>query len=192
MPAEMHVVVTATRVPTPADEVLAPVVVIDRATIERSNAGDAAELLRFHAGLDLAATADPASRRRCSSAAPRATTRWCWSTACASIRARSACPALQNIAPDMIERIEVVKGPRSALWGSDAIGGVVNVVTRRGSQDGWSAEAGYGDYDTQRAEPERRLRPRAVRGTRFRRVVDRTATASRPARPTTSTAATTT
>ena len=88
---------------------------------------------------------------RCSFAAPRATTRWCSSMACASTPAPSACPALQNIPPDMIERIEVVKGPRSALWGSDAIGGVVNVVTRRGSRDGWVAEAGYGDYDTRKA-----------------------------------------
>jgi vitamin B12 transporter len=58
---------------------------------------------------------------------------------------------LQTIPPEMIERIEVVKGPRSALWGTDAIGGVINIVTRRGSRDGWSAEAGYGDYDTRKA-----------------------------------------
>ena len=41
--------------------------------------------------------------------------------------------AVQNIAPGMIERIEVVKGPRSTLYGSDAIGGVINVITRRGA-----------------------------------------------------------
>ncbi len=51
----------------------------------------------------------------------------------------------------MIERIEVVKGPRSALYGTDAIGGVINVITRRGARDGWSAEVGYGDYDTRQA-----------------------------------------
>ena len=37
--------------------------------------------------------------------------------------------ALQNILPEIIERIEIVKGPRSALYGSDAIGGVVNIIT---------------------------------------------------------------
>jgi vitamin B12 transporter len=51
----------------------------------------------------------------------------------------------------MIERIEVVKGPRSALYGTDAIGGVINVIPRRGARDGWSAEVGYGDYDTRQA-----------------------------------------
>jgi vitamin B12 transporter len=59
--------------------------------------------------------------------------------------------ALQNIAPALIERIEIVKGPRSALYGSDAIGGVINVITRRGSRDGWTAELGYGSYDTRQA-----------------------------------------
>ncbi len=36
-----------------------------------------------------------------------------------------------TIDPGMIERIEVVRGPQSVLWGSDAIGGVINVVTRK-------------------------------------------------------------
>jgi vitamin B12 transporter len=59
--------------------------------------------------------------------------------------------ALQNIPPGMIERVEIVKGPRSALYGTDAIGGVINVITRRGARDGWTAEVGYGDYDTRQA-----------------------------------------
>ncbi len=42
--------------------------------------------------------------------------------------------ALQSIDPATIERIEVVKGPRSALYGTDAIGGVINVITRRGER----------------------------------------------------------
>ena len=148
---ELNVIVTATRVPTPADEVLAPVVVIDRATIERSNAGDAAELLRFHAGFDIARNGGPGQP---TAMFIRGTESNHTLVLVDGIRINPGTiglPGLQNIAPDMIERIEVVKGPRSALWGSDAIGGVVNVVTRRGSEDGWIMEAGYGDYDTRRA-----------------------------------------
>ena len=36
---------------------------------------------------------------------------------------------------EMIERIEVVRGPQSALYGSQAVGGVINVITRRGAGD---------------------------------------------------------
>jgi vitamin B12 transporter len=37
-----------------------------------------------------------------------------------------------NLTTDNVERIEIVKGPQSALYGSDAIGGVINIVTRKG------------------------------------------------------------
>ncbi len=72
----------------------------------------------------------------CSRAAPTATTPWCSSTACASIPAPSAAPRLQNIAPESIERIEIVKGPRSSLYGTDAIGGVVQLFTRGATKTG--------------------------------------------------------
>src|SRR5690606_6648527 len=47
------------------------------------------------------------------------------------------------------ERIEIVKGPRSSLYGSDAIGGVINILTRRASA-GTQAEAsaGAGSFGT--------------------------------------------
>jgi len=38
---------------------------------------------------------------------------------------------LNWLSPDMIERIEVVRGPMSSLYGSDAMGGVINIITRR-------------------------------------------------------------
>jgi hypothetical protein len=40
---------------------------------------------------------------------------------------------LQNIQPESIERIEIVKGARSSLYGTDAIGGVINIITRAGA-----------------------------------------------------------
>jgi vitamin B12 transporter len=148
---ELDIIVTATRVPTPVDEVLAPVVVIDRATIERSNAGDAAELLRFHAGLDVASNGGPGQPTALFIRGAESNHTLVLVDGIRINPGTIGLPGLQNIRPDMIERIEVVKGPRSALWGSDAIGGVVNIVTRRGSEDGWITEAGYGAYDTKRA-----------------------------------------
>ncbi len=151
VPPELNIIVTATRVPTPADEVLAPVVVIDRATIERSNAGDAAELLRFHAGLDVASNGGPGQPTALFIRGAESNHTLVLVDGIRINPGTIGLPGLQNIRPDMIDRIEVVKGPRSALWGSDAIGGVVNIVTRRGSQDGWITEAGYGAYDTKHA-----------------------------------------
>jgi vitamin B12 transporter len=145
------VVVTATRIDTALTEVLAPVIVIDRATIERSAANDAADLLRFHAGLDLARNGGPGQSTAVFIRGAESNHTLVLIDGVRVNPGTIGLPALQDIAPDMIERIEVVKGPRSALWGSDAIGGVVNIVTRRGSRDGWVAEAGYGDYDTRKA-----------------------------------------
>ena len=148
---ENHVVVTATRIPTPIEEVLAPVLVIDRDDIERSGAGDAADLLRFHAGLDLSRNGGPGQTTAVFIRGAESNHTLVLIDGVRINPGTIGLAALQNIPPAMIERIEVVKGPRSALYGTDAIGGVINVITRRGARDGWSAEVGYGDYDTRQA-----------------------------------------
>lgn len=145
------VVVTATRIGTELTEVLAPVIVIDRQAIERSSASDAADLLRFHAGLDLARNGGPGQSTAIFIRGAESNHTLVLVDGVRINPGTIGLPALQDIPPEMIERIEIVKGPRSALWGSDAIGGVINVVTRRGSRDGWVAQAGYGDYDTRKA-----------------------------------------
>jgi outer membrane receptor for ferrienterochelin and colicins len=48
---------------------------------------------------------------------------------------------VSRIPTSMIERVEVVKGPQSTLYGSEAMGGVVNVITRRPGASAWSASA---------------------------------------------------
>jgi outer membrane receptor for ferrienterochelin and colicins len=59
---------------------------------------------------------------------------------------------LSSIGIDQIERVEVVKGPQALAYGADAIGGVVNVVTRSpGSRWRAVASTGYGGFGTFRA-----------------------------------------
>ena len=57
---------------------------------------------------------------------------------------------LQHLNIDQIERIEVLRGPRSAVYGADAIGGVVQVFTRRSAGEGLKpfVRVGYGSHST--------------------------------------------
>ena len=58
------------------------------------------------------------------------------------------------------ERVEILRGPASMLYGSNAMGGVVNIVTRRMREDGikTSLHAGYGSYNTLESELTNRIR----------------------------------
>lgn len=148
---EDEVIVTATRLPVPQDEVLASTLVIDRQTIEQSGGGDPGDLLRFHAGLDLARNGGPGQTTAVFIRGADSNHTLVMVDGIRVNPGTIGLAPLQSIAPSSIERIEVVKGPRSALWGTDAIGGVVNVITRRSAPDTWTAEVGYGAYDTQQA-----------------------------------------
>lgn len=56
---------------------------------------------------------------------------------------------LSDISPDLIERIEVIRGPQSTLYGADAIGGVVNIITKKGAGPfSATVENMGGNYDT--------------------------------------------
>lgn len=56
-----------------------------------------------------------------------------------------------HLAPSGVERVEVVRGPQSALYGADAIGGVLQIVTRRGGPLTIGATAEGGSGETRRA-----------------------------------------
>jgi vitamin B12 transporter len=146
-----ELVVTATRLPLPVDEVLAPTLVINRDAIELSGAGDPGDILRFHAGLDLGRNGGPGQTTAIFIRGANSNQTLVMVDGVRINPGTIGLGALQNVAPSTIERIEVVKGPRSALWGTDAIGGVINVITRREASDSWTADVGYGAYDTEQA-----------------------------------------
>ena len=58
------------------------------------------------------------------------------------------------------ERVEVLRGPASMLYGSNAMGGVINIVTRQMSEDGVRTDlnAGYGSYNTLQTDVTNRIR----------------------------------
>lgn len=155
------VVVTATRTEVPVTESLAAITLIDRDTIERAQATDLAELLRFTAGLDIGRNGAAGQTTSVFIRGGESNHTLVLIDGVRVNPATSGGAALQNITPDMIERIEIVKGPRSTLYGSDAIGGVINVITRQATRasadlrlragadqtrDG-SVQVGYGDAE---------------------------------------------
>jgi vitamin B12 transporter len=146
------IVVTATRTAQTADEALVPVIVIEREQIERTRAADVGELLRFHAGIDVARTGGPGQQ---TSVFLRGTNSNHTLVLVDGVRINPGTAggaSWQHLDPELIERIEIVKGPRSSLYGSEAIGGVVNLITRRARPGTHlQANAGYGRYDTREA-----------------------------------------
>ncbi len=142
------VVVTATRVPQRADTALEPIVVIDSGQLENSLALDIGNVLQFQPGLDIARTGGPGQPL---SLFIRGANSDQSIVMIDGVRINSGTlglAPLQNLAPDLFERIEIVEGPRSSIYGTDAIGGVVNLITRKAGHSGLDAQLSYGRYDT--------------------------------------------
>ena len=127
------VVVTATRAEVNARDVLADVTVIDREQLESIAPGRSiGEVLQRFAGVQFNSTGGRGTSQGIyiRGAANGYTLLMIDGVRYGSLTLGS--PALENIPVELIERIEVLKGPASALYGSDAVGGVIQVFTKRG------------------------------------------------------------
>ncbi|MBW8753187.1 MAG: TonB-dependent receptor [Sphingomonadales bacterium] len=130
-PMASAIIVTATRMPTPIDEVPAAVTVLDKAAIDRMQDLDVAGLLLRTPGISLSRNGgfgtDMTLRIRGAEGDQ---------TVVVLDGVKLSDPAspdgsfnLGNLLTGDAARVEVLRGPQSTLWGSQAIGGVVNVVT---------------------------------------------------------------
>lgn len=148
------IVVTASRTAETADQALAPVSVITREDIERRQPPTVLELLRTEAGVNVARNGGPGAA---TSVFLRGTNPDHVLVLIDGVRANSAIDGTfdwQSLDPAQIERIEIVRGPRSTLYGSSAIGGVIQIFTRKptgftqriagGSHGTRSAQVGFG------------------------------------------------
>ena len=129
-PASESVVVTATSVPEDEREIGSASTVITREEIEKSETPLAADLLRYVPGLDIVALGTPGAQTSLFTRGTNST-----QTLVLVDGARMNSPFFAGydwsaLTTENVERIEVVRGPFSALYGSDAIGGVVQVFTR--------------------------------------------------------------
>lgn len=144
--------VTANRLPQSQSDVLASTTVIDRDDIERSQAGSIIDLLQGRAGIEIAQNGPPGTL---SSLFMRGTESDHSLVLVDGVRINSATSggaSLEMLPLEAIERVEIVRGPRAAAYGADAIGGVIQVFTRRGTASGTQGglKASTGSDSTQR------------------------------------------
>lgn len=145
------VVVTATRTAQTQDATLAAITVIDRSEIERLQPTSVLDLLRGTPGLSYSNAGGPG---KATSVFLRGTESGHVLVLVDGVKIGSATlgtASLQDIPVEQIERIEIVRGPFSSLYGSDALGGVIQIFTRR-PKGGFVPHfsAAIGSYGTQR------------------------------------------
>ena len=136
--------VTASRVAETVDQALADVSVITRVDIDASGARDVYDLLRLEAGVDLYRTGGAGQQ---TSLFLRGTNSNQVLVLIDGVRAAAATTgafAFEQLPLDAVERIEIVRGPRASYWGSDALGGVIQIFTRK--LEGPRVALSYGSY----------------------------------------------
>ncbi len=149
-----QVVVTATKTERVLADVPVETSLITKEEIEQSNAQTVADLLKYTPGIDVNTADDRAGNLNW-----RATLRGLDFNAGYGLilvdgqRIKGGGMGeygygINQIPPEMIERIEVVKGPGSVLYGSDAMAGVVNIITKPTPEKRFiSSYVGYGTHD---------------------------------------------
>jgi vitamin B12 transporter len=143
------IVVTGTKTEVPQARSAVPVEVITSEQIRNSAATDAADLIQLYSNVDLARNGAYGKTTSIFIRGAESNHTLVLIDGVKMNPGTIGLAALQNISPDIIERIEIVKGPRSSLYGSDAIGGVINIITRKkieGAQ--LNVVAGVGEDNT--------------------------------------------
>lgn len=145
--------VTATRTPQPITHLLADVTVISHDEILAAASDSLVQLLQRQPGIEIVQNGGPGST---SGLFMRGTGTGQSLILVDGLRVGSASTGttpLEALALGDIDHIEIVRGPASSLYGSDAIGGVVQIFTRkgRGAATTTNASVGYGRYDTWQA-----------------------------------------
>ncbi|MDX9715847.1 MAG: TonB-dependent receptor [Thauera sp.] len=129
-----HVVVTATRQPVSADAALASVDVIERDEIARAGHSSLLGLLASRPGVQMARNGGPGSSGSVYIRGANAGHTLLLVDGVRIGSATSGSPVLETIPLEIVERIEILRGPGSALYGADALGGVIQVFTRKGKE----------------------------------------------------------
>lgn len=136
--------VTASRVAETVDASLADVSIITRADIDASHAPDLLEVLRLQAGLDIVRTGGAGEQTNVFLRGTNSNHVLVLVDGVRVASSNTGAFAFENLPLDAVDRIEIVRGPRASYWGSDAIGGVIQIFTRK--LDAPHVAASYGSY----------------------------------------------
>lgn len=124
-------VVTASRTAEDPDKALASVSLISARDIQYSVAQDLLELLRMQAGIDIVRTGGPGGQTSVFMRGGNSNHTLVLIDGMRVASAHTGAYAWEHLPLDQVERIEIVRGPRATLFGSDAIGGVIQVFTKQ-------------------------------------------------------------
>lgn len=133
-----------------SQKTLAAVTVIDREEIERKQYSTLLEALKTVPGISLAANGGWGTTSSVSIRGTKASQILVLIDGQKVGSATTGQTAFEHIPLEQIERIEVLRGARSSLYGSEAVGGVIQIFTRKASQDGVKPFASftYGSHET--------------------------------------------
>ncbi|HEC8326372.1 TPA: TonB-dependent vitamin B12 receptor BtuB [Providencia rettgeri] len=144
-----QVVVSANRFEQPISSILAPVTVVTREDIDHWQSNTVIDVLRRLPGVDISQSGGMGQQ---SSLFIRGTESRHVLVLIDGIRLNQAgisgSSDMSQIPISLVQRIEYIRGARSAVYGSDAVGGVVNIITRR-DNDGTTLNAGIGSHSYQ-------------------------------------------
>ena len=143
---KLTILITASRFAQTADETLAPVTVITADDIAAKQANTVEEVLRSIPGITFGNSGGVGKQTSLFLRGTNSNHVLVLVDGVKTGNVHSGAFKFENMPVSQIERIEVVRGPRSSLYGSEAIGGVVQIFTRKGSRDAaradFSAELG--------------------------------------------------
>jgi vitamin B12 transporter len=125
-------VVTATRTAETVDETLSSVSVITREDIQRRQVHSIHEVLRGAAGISFSNNGGAGKQTEIYLRGTKNSHMLVLVDGIKMGSATTGGTALQDIPLALVERIEIVRGPRSSLYGSEAVGGVIQIFTRKG------------------------------------------------------------